>query len=254
MGYIGAGIAVIILIFTRDFITQTGHGLHIIQAFILWFISVVLTVFGMKYLLFCSFFKSVNNNIRATLTVCSMKHTWIITNLYTMTFGSFIGFSASFGLLIKELFPSVDPLHFAWLGPFVASIARPFGGWLSDKFGGARVTHYDVIIMILSTIGVGVTLIFAKENESLFPIFLILFLILFITTGIGNGSTFRMVPCIFTNKEHAGPILGWASAIAAYGAFVIPIIFSECMELHISEYAFFAFAFYYLLCLCSNYY
>ena len=126
-----------------------------------------------------------------------------------MTFGSFIGFSASFAMLMKELFVEVNPLYFAWLGPFVGSVARPFGGWLSDKYGGARVTHYDVIVMILATVGVGITLIYADDNPDLFPLFLILFLILFITTGIGNGSTFRMVPIIFKNKEHAGPVLGW---------------------------------------------
>ncbi len=86
----------------------------------------------------------------------------------------------------------------------------------------------------------------------MFPLFLILFLILFITTGIGNGSTFRMVPIIFTNKEHAGPILGWASAIAAYGAFVIPVIFSASIEVGVSESAFFAFAIYYFTCLIVN--
>ena len=114
------------------------------------------------------------------------------------------------------------------LGPFVGSIVRPFGGWLSDKYGGALITHINVMLMILSTIAVGITLIITKnsnEPNNIFPIFLILFLILFITTGIGNGSTFQMVPYIF-NKNEAGPVLGWISAIAAYGAFVIPIIFS----------------------------
>eukprot|EP01084_Bolivina_argentea_P304440 525749_1 len=228
LGYLGAMIAVLILISTRNWLVGINmHGLHTLQALILWIISVVVTVFSIKYLLFCGFFKDTKTNINKTLTVLSMKHTWIITNLYTMTFGSFIGFSASFGLLIKELFPHINPLHFAWIGPFVGSVARPLGGWLSDKYGGAKVTHWTIIIMILSTIGVGTTLIFAshphEEPQQLFPVFLGLFLILFFFTGIGNGSTFKMVPSIFTNKEHAGPICGWAAAIGAYGAFVVQI-------------------------------
>eukprot|EP01083_Nonionella_stella_P000956 2753_1 len=250
LGYIGGCIAVVVLIFTRNHMSKPG--LDVLLAFIVWFVAVAITVLSMKYLICCGFLKEANANISKTMKVLSMKHTWIMTYLYIMTFGSFIGFSASFPMLIKDLFPERDPLAYAWLGPFVGSITRTFGGWLSDKIGGARVTHWDVIVMILSSVGVGLTVIYAEGNDELFPVFLVLFLMLFITTGIGNGSTFRMVPIIFTNKEHAGPVLGWTSAIAAYGAFVIPLIFQAFIALEIAEWAFFVFAIYYFTCLGVN--
>eukprot|EP01084_Bolivina_argentea_P125695 222666_1 len=250
MGYFSAGIAAVVLIFTREYMSKPG--LDILLAFILWFCAVVITVLGLKYLICCGFLKDAKEKIAGTMKVLSMKHTWIMTYLYVMTFGSFIGFSASFPMLIKILFPQRDPLAYAWLGPFVGSIVRPFGGWLSDKIGGAKVTHWDVVVMIISCIGVGVTVMNAEGKDELFPVFLFLFLVLFITTGIGNGSTFRMVPIIFTNKEHAGPVLGWTSAIAAYGAFVIPIIFKAFIALELAQWAFFIFAIYYSTCLGVN--
>eukprot|EP01083_Nonionella_stella_P096179 270298_1 len=250
LGYIGGGIAAVVLVSTREYMSESG--LDIMLSFVLWFVSVAVTVAAMKYLVCCGFLKEANENIAKTMAVLSMKHTWIMTYLYTMTFGSFIGFSASFPMLIKDLFPDRDPLAYAWLGPFVGSIMRPFGGWLSDKIGGAKVTHWTVIVMIISSIGVGVTIMHSEGQDELFPLFLILFLILFIATGIGNGSTFRMVPIIFTNKQHAGPVLGWTSAIAAYGAFVVPIIFKASISTEIAEWAFFSFAIYYVTCLFVN--
>ncbi len=180
-----------------------------------------------------------------------------MTYLYVMTFGSFIGFSASFPKLIADLFPSVEPLRYAWLGAFVGSVVRPVGGWMSDKWSGAKVTHYTVIAMIFLVVGVGVVVLEAdkspEKEDVLFPIFLILFLLLFITTGIGNASTYRMVSIIFP-KHEAGPVLGWTSAIAAYGAFVVPIIFAASITWGVVWYSFWGFAVYYISCLALNWY
>ena len=192
------------------------------------------------------------------------KHNWIMTWLYTMTFGSFIGFSAAFPLLIKIVFGelpdgsanpnAINPFAYAWLGPLVGSLIRPVGGWLSDKFGGANVTHWDTIVMIGSTLGVAYYVKQASASptpEIYFMPFLILFLILFVTTGIGNGSTFRMIPIIFEPKQ-AGPVLGWTSAVAAYGAFIIPKVFGAQIKAGTPEYALYGFALYYLSCLIVN--
>ena len=192
------------------------------------------------------------------------KHNWIMTWLYTMTFGSFIGYSAAFPLLIKVVFGelpdgtvnpnAINPFAYAWLGPLVGSLIRPLGGWFSDKFGGANVTHWDTIVMIGSALGVAYYVKQASVSQTpeiyFFP-FLILFLILFITTGIGNGSTFRMIPIIFEPNQ-AGPVLGWTSAVAAYGAFIIPKVFGAQIKSGHPEYALYGFAIYYLSCLIVN--
>ena len=192
------------------------------------------------------------------------KHNWIMTWLYTMTFGSFIGYSAAFPLLIKIVFGelpdgSVNPnaikeFSYAWLGPLVGSLIRPIGGWLSDKWGGAFVTQWNTVVMIAAILGVTYYVKLASPSQTpeiYFLPFLLLFLLLFITTGIGNGSTFRMIPIIFEPNQ-AGPVLGWTSAVAAYGAFIIPRVFGgQINEGHL-EYALYGIAIYYLSCLVVN--
>ena len=116
------------------------------------------------------------------------------------------------------------------------------------------MTHWDTIVMIASAIGVAWFVKAARSSEQpdvYFLPFLGLFLILFITTGIGNGSTFRMIPIIF-RKEQAGPVLGWTSAVAAYGAFIIPKVFGGQIKAGTPEYALYGFALYYVSCLAVN--
>jgi NNP family nitrate/nitrite transporter-like MFS transporter len=162
--------------------------------------------------------------------------------LYLGTFGSFIGYAAGFPLLIKSQFPDVNPLYYAWMGPLVGAVVRPFGGWLADKLGGARVTFWNFIAMALGVVAVLHFLPLGGSGGD-FRGFLASFMLLFLTTGIGNGSTFRMIPVIFLtermreaegkgpeaeeqaikdgNKE-AAAVLGFSGAIGAYGGFFIP--------------------------------
>lgn len=224
-------------------------------------ITIIITVLMMKAVP-----GDIKENLTTQFAIFNNKHNWIMTYLYTMTFGSFIGYSAAFPLLIRIVFgqfsdgtvnPNApNPFAYAWLGPLVGSIARPIGGWISDKWGGAKVTQWDTVVMILSTLGVAYYVKQASNSatpEEFFIPFLILFLILFITTGVGNGSTFRMVPIIFKPSE-AGPVLGWTSAVAAYGAFIIPKVFGQQVKAGTPEYALYGFAVYYITCLALNWY
>ena len=200
------------------------------------------------------------------------KHTWIMSILYTMTFGSFIGFSAGFALSIKVVFgfqhievagemtrnvlnPNApSALMFAWIGPFIGALIRPVGGWMADKWGGARVTQMITIAMIASALGVAYYLHMAyasKTPEEYFYPFLGLFVILFAASGIGSGSTFRSVPMIF-NKEQASPVLGWIAAMGAYGAFIIPSVFGGQIKAGTPENALYGFTAFYCVCLLLN--
>jgi NNP family nitrate/nitrite transporter-like MFS transporter len=138
-------------------------------------------------------------SFREQAVIFGSRHTWIMSWLYLGTFGSFIGFSAGFPLLIKSQFPGVNPLEFAWMGPFLGALIRPFGGWLSDRLGGARVTFWTFVAMVLGVWGVLQFLPGGGGAGNLTGFFLC-FLALFAASGIGNGSTFRMIPVIFTDE------------------------------------------------------
>ena len=188
--------------------------------------------------------------------ICVVRHrqTWLLTMLYIGAFGSFIGYSAAMPLLIKGEFPAVDPLAYAFLGPLLGSMARPFGGWLSDRVGGARVTVGVFCAMSLVVPGV----ILSLEAQS-FAAFLGCFAVLFVLSGMANGSTFRIVPKVFS-AMHAGDraralretsaVLGLSSAVAAYGSFVIPQAFKESIAgTGGPELALFGFLAYYVVCI-----
>jgi NNP family nitrate/nitrite transporter-like MFS transporter len=212
-------------------------------------------------------------SFREQAVIFKRKHNWIMCWLYLGTFGSFIGYAAGFPLLIKSQFPGVNPLQYAWLGPLVGAVVRPFGGWLADKLGGAVVTFWNFIIMALA---VGGVLYFLPSGGSggSFVGFFVCFMVLFFTTGIGNGSTFRMIPVIFltermraaagkgkdadeqavkdANKE-AAAVLGFTSAFAAYGGFFIPKSYGSSLSITGGpEAALWIFIVFYLTCIAMT--
>jgi len=187
----------------------------------------------------------------AQAAIFKRKHNWLMCVLYLGTFGSFIGYAAGFPLLIKSQFPDVNPLAYAWLGPLVGAVVRPFGGWLADKLGGARVTLWNFIVMALAVVGV-VWFLPSGGSAGQFGGFFVCFLVLFLTTGIGNGSTFRMIPVIFLSQAMRGvdtrdaaavarankegntlgaATLGFTAAFAAYGGFFIPKSYGSSIAL-----------------------
>ncbi|MCP3054580.1 MFS transporter [Aurantimonas sp. LRZ36] len=171
--------------------------------------------------------------------IFSRKHNWIMCVLYTGTFGSFIGYSAGFPLLTKLQFPDVNALQFVFLGPLVGALSRAGTGWVSDKFGGGRVTFWTFLGMIVAVLGV-IFFLGIKEQPGAFWGFFASFMALFFLTGIGNASTFQMIPAIMAREiprlmpeldggalrrqaeRESAAIIAFTSAIAAYGAFFIP--------------------------------
>ena len=215
---------------------------------------------------------AIRDSLNHQYKIFNNKHTWAMTVIYTMTFGSFIGFAAAFGLAIKVIFgfqhvmvdgvmthnlanpDGPSALMFAWTGPFIGALIRPVGGMIADKLGGARVTQIISVIMVAAALGVAyyMKLAYASATpQDYFVPFLILFLILFAATGIGNGSTFRTIAQVF-DREQAGPVLGWTSAVAAYGAFIIPKVFGEQIKATTPEYALYGFAAFYMICILIN--
>lgn len=201
-------------------VLPTGQHVWLQNAAFIWVIPIlIMTVLAM--------FKMDNvpnakQSVADQFVIVKRKHTWIMTVLYVATFGSFIGYSAAFPLLLKSQFP--EHLSLAFLGALVAAAARPVGGWLADKFGGAKVTAYVFVIMAIGAMGVIYFL-----NGQQFSGFLTSFLILFLASGIGSGSTFQMIPNIFIPKE-AAPVIGFAAAFAAYGSYFIPKLFGWSVQ------------------------
>uniref|UniRef100_UPI0024563215 MFS transporter n=1 Tax=Nocardia carnea TaxID=37328 RepID=UPI0024563215 len=175
-----------------------GYRFGITLSVLVWMPFILAAVVGaLRYMDSLSTAKSDGRSYKPALT---NRHTWVMAFLYIGTFGSFIGFSFAFPTLIKANFPDLANIgwistlgNLAFLGAFVGSFARPFGGWLSDKLGGARIT-----IMVFGGMAVAVALIMAALEMKSFPLYLAAFLVLFVLTGIGNGSTYRMIPSIFS--------------------------------------------------------
>lgn len=171
------------------------------------------------------------------------KHNWLMSWLYTGTFGSFIGFSAGLPLLAKHQFPDVDVLKYVFLGPLVGALSRAATGWISDRWGGGRVTFWVFVGMMLAVIGV----VYFLEAGNWWG-FLGMFIAMFFLTGVGNASTFQMIPIIMRQEvprlmpqlqggaltrqaeKESAAIVGFTSAIAAYGAFFIPKSFGTSIE------------------------
>ena len=218
-------------------------------------------------------FGEMKEGVKKQFAIFSNKHTWSMTALYIVTFGSFIGFSMALPLAITVIFgfqhipdasgvmqhalknPNApSALTYAWMGPFIGAAIRPLGGWISDKVGGSIVTQVISVVMAGASVAVGYVMMQAYGSatpEQFFPMFLGLFMLLFLASGIGNGSTFRTIGVIF-DRTQAGPVLGWTSAIAAYGAFIAPVVIGAQIKAGTPQYAMYGFAVFYAVCLVLN--
>ena len=243
--------------------TPGAGGIYLQNAGLMWMLPLVIAVIGSYF--FMNNLTSAQSSFKDQLAIVGRKHTWIMSYIYIGTFGSFIGYSAAFPLLIKTQFPSVT-IAIAFLGPLVGSLSRPLGGLLADKVGGAIVTFWNFLVMAAATIGV---MYFVNVKD--FTGFLTMFLILFVTTGVGNGSTYRMIPSIFREEKLRGvkgageaaralalkaasiegaAALGFIGAVGACGGYLIPRGFGASIAMtggpHLALVVFLAF---YITCI-----
>ncbi|WP_084350578.1 MFS transporter [Millisia brevis] len=218
-----------------------GIGAGLANAGLLYFVlaigAAVFAYFQMDNL------REAKADIRPTINATKHLHTWLIAVLYIGTFGSFIGYSAAFPTLLRSVFERTDiALTWGFLGALVGSISRPLGGKLADRVGGSAVTFVAFLVMA----GAGVIAVIGVQSRSL-VLFFIAFLLLFIATGIGNGSTYRMIPSVFTRlaivhghdtpegrlemKRRAAGAIGLISAVGAFGGFLVPFIYRFSTDL-----------------------
>jgi MFS transporter, NNP family, nitrate/nitrite transporter len=242
-------------------------GLGVLNMWLAMPLIIVATLFAMKLVAF----GDMKANLDKQFQIFRDKHTWSMTALYIVTFGSFIGFSMALPLSISVIFGQSHVLEngvwkhlpnpngpsaltFAWIGPFVGALIRPIGGWISDKVGGSIVTQVISVVMVIASAAVGYVMMLAYQSatpEQYFVVFLALFIVLFAASGIGNGSTFRTIGVIY-DRTQAGPVLGWTSAVAAYGSFVAPLVIGEQIKAGTPQFAMYGFAVFYAACLFIN--
>ena len=244
-------------------------GLGLLNMWVVLPLIIVSTLVVMKL----AAFGEMKGNIEKQFAIFKNKHTWALTLLYIVTFGSFIGFSMALPLSITVIFgishvpdaagimqhtlknPNApSALTYAWIGPFVGALIRPVGGWISDKVGGSIVTQIISGVMVFASASVGYVMLLAYGSatpEQYFTPFMLLFVLLFAASGIGNGSTFRTIGVIF-DRQQAGPVLGWTSAVAAYGAFIAPVVIGAQIKAGTPELSMYGFAIFYALCLVLN--
>ncbi|MFZ1729842.1 MAG: nitrate/nitrite transporter [Bacteroidota bacterium] len=177
----------------------------------------------------------IKASVRDQMDIFSNKHTWFCTITYVMTFGSFSGFAAIFPLLIKTTYGGFegapDPLTYAFLGPLIGSAMRVIAGPFADRIGGGIITHVVGLGLIIVAIAVPAFGLLSPTSLDSFPMFVTGMLVLFFFSGVGNASTFRQFPVIFSHSARQGAgVIGWTASIAAYG----PFVFSALTGLAIS--------------------
>ncbi|MFC5287354.1 MFS transporter [Actinokineospora guangxiensis] len=221
-----------------------GAGIDLVYAALMWMPLIILAAA-------CSWFfmdsiTSAKPDGRSYREALSTKHTWVMSLLYIGTFGSFIGFSFAFPSLIKIAFAEHSGfVALAFIGALIGSVARPFGGWLADRFGGARMT-----VAVFVAMGIGAAGVVASVTAGSFALFFGSFVALFVLSGMGNGTTYRMIPAIFTaevraraaetgedpaaavkrGKRQSAAVVGIAGAVGAFGGVLVNLVFKFSLE------------------------
>jgi MFS transporter, NNP family, nitrate/nitrite transporter len=225
------------------------HDVHLSYAGLMWLPFIVAAALGAW--LYMDSLTQARADGRSYAAALRRGHTWVMSILYIGTFGSFIGYSFALPLVIKNTFPEFLAGHpfiatylagLSFVGALVGSLSRPLGGWVSDRIGGARVTLCVFLGMALCT---ATAVVGVREHS--FGVFFASYMAIFLFAGMGNGSTYRMIPCIFgalgrkeadekgldlretllRYKRQAAAVIGIAGAVGAFGGFLIQVIFRQ---------------------------
>jgi NNP family nitrate/nitrite transporter-like MFS transporter len=213
---------------------------------------------------------SMRNDTGAFTEAIKQSQTWVMSFLYIGTFGSFIGYSFAFGLVLQNQFGRT-PLQAAavtFIGPLLGSLIRPVGGWFADRYGGAKVTFWNFIGMGLAT-----SVVIAASAMDSLALFTAGFVLLFVLTGVGNGSTYKMIPAIFRGQARvaieagaeaepallrarrlSGAVIGIAGAVGALGGLFINLAFRQSfLTTQSGDPAFWSFLAFYVVCIVVTY-
>lgn len=249
-------------------LTDGAGAIYLQNAGFIWVPFIVLAAlaawFGMNDL------TSARSSFAEQSVIFRRKHNWLMCWLYIGTFGSYIGFSAGFPMLVKSQFPDINPMTYAFIGPLMGALMRSVGGSLADRFGGARLTFWVFALMIVAVLGVLHFLPHQGHGGNFYG-FLVSFMALFVLSGIGNGTTFRMIPVIFRTLHErlsadqgtegkqaamhqasieSAAVVGFSGAIGAYGGFFIPKSYGSSITLTGSpDMALYGFIVFYITCL-----
>ena len=198
---------------------QTGAPIALQNACFAWVVPTLVVL--VLVALFMDNLPLPKQSVAQMATIFKNRHTWFMTWIYTCCFGSFIGYSMALALVVGIVFPHVDARYLMFLGPLVGAGLRPVGGWLSDRIeSGAKVAFASFALMFASTI-----VVVAGISTGSFELFFSAFIVLYLGCGLANGASFRMIPNLFTDRFQGSQVTGFTAAIAAYGAFAIPILF-----------------------------
>ncbi|WP_229795870.1 MFS transporter, partial [Saccharothrix coeruleofusca] len=228
----GGNLGVAMVQLVVPIVISVGTGVNLAYAALFWMPFVVVAT-ACAWLFMDSLTQAKPDGTSYKLALTN-KHTWVMSFLYIGTFGSFIGFSFAFPSLIKLSFADYKGfVALAFLGALIGSVSRPFGGWLADRFGGARVTLATFLGLALGSVGVLVSL-----DRGSFALFFGSFIALFVLAGVGNGSTYRMIPAIFATqsddvkaaKRQAAAVVGIAGAVGAFGGVLVNLVFKFSLE------------------------
>lgn len=217
---------------------------------------------------------SVRAGFAEQVGILRSKDVWRMSWLYIGTFGSFIGLAVAFPMLVNTLFPQVDAFKFAFIGPLLGALVRPFGGWLADRIGGAKITVAVFVVMTVAPL-VAIGFVPATIGAGNLVGFVAVFMVLFVAAGIGNGSTFRMIPIIFrtlrerqvkdqndaaaleqarrAGSTEGAAAMGWSAAVAALGCAYIPIVCGTSIQMTGGpQAALFLFSVFYVTCVAGT--
>ncbi|WP_017974543.1 MFS transporter [Actinopolyspora halophila] len=240
----GGNIGVAVSQLLVPLVIHLGTGVNLSYAALMWMPVIILTAtISWRFMNSLTAAKPDNGSYREAVR---SRHTPVMALLYVGTFGSFIGLSFAFPSLIGIAFRDFSSfIGLAFIGALIGSVARPLGGWFSDRLGGARITMWNFLGLAAGTVGV-----LAGTRLDNFAVFFGSFVLLFVLTGVGNGSTYRMIPPVFAReaeqraartgedletahraaKRRSGSVIGVIGAIGAFGGVLINLVFKFSLQ------------------------